>query len=99
MGVDSGIVGVSVRNRGIRKIYPEFRYAKEAGPACKDLSPRTRDAVPLAPFLRGGSVGRLYMLRRYCPPTSNNAVVICPREHTRTASISTANTLPFSITV
>ena len=39
-----------------------------------------------------------YMLRRYCPPTSNSAFVICPSEQPRTASISTANTLPFSIT-
>lgn len=40
-----------------------------------------------------------YMLRRYCPPTSNSALVIWPSEHTRTASISTANTLPLAITV
>ena len=40
-----------------------------------------------------------YMLRRYWPPTSNNAFVICPSEQTRTASISTSNTLPLSITV
>ena len=39
-----------------------------------------------------------YMLRRYCPPTSNNALVICPNEHTRTASISTSNTFLLSIT-
>src|SRR4249920_2089254 len=26
------------------------------------------------------------ILRRYSPPTSNNACVICPSEHTRTAS-------------
>jgi hypothetical protein len=39
-----------------------------------------------------------YMLRRYCPPTSNSAFVICPSEHTRTASISTSNTLRLSIT-
>ena len=39
-----------------------------------------------------------YMLRRYCPPTSNRAWVMCPSEHVRTASISTANTLRFSIT-
>lgn len=42
--------------------------------------------------------GRRHMLRRYCPPTSNSAFVICPRLHTRTASISTANTLPLSMT-
>ena len=40
-----------------------------------------------------------YMLRRYCPPTSNSASVICPSEHTRTASISTSKTLPLAITV
>jgi len=39
-----------------------------------------------------------YMLRRYCPPTSNRALVICPRLQQRTASISTAKTLPLSIT-
>ena len=39
-----------------------------------------------------------HMLRRYCPPTSNSALVICPSEHTRTASISTSNTLRLSIT-
>src|SRR5881409_3381184 len=37
------------------------------------------------------------MLRRYCPPTSNSALVICPSEHTRTASTSTSNTLRLSI--
>src|SRR6185503_9487513 len=41
---------------------------------------------------------RRYMLRRYCPPTSNSACVICPSEHTRTASISTANTFSSLIT-
>ena len=39
-----------------------------------------------------------YMLRRYWPPTSNSALVICPSEHTRTVFISSAKTLPFSIT-
>ena len=39
-----------------------------------------------------------YMLRRYCPPTSNSAWVICPSEHTRTVFTSSANTLPLSIT-
>lgn len=33
-----------------------------------------------------------YMLLRYCPPTSNNAFVICPSEQTRTTSTSTSNT-------
>ena len=37
---------------------------------------------------------RRYMLRRYWPPTSKSACVIWPSEHTRTASISAANTLP-----
>src|SRR6185436_13188135 len=41
---------------------------------------------------------RPYMLRRYCPPTSNSACVICPSEHTRTASIRTANTFSSLIT-
>ena len=40
-----------------------------------------------------------YMFLRYCPPTSNSASVICPSEHTRTASTSTSNTLPLAITV
>src|SRR5437588_6486120 len=39
-----------------------------------------------------------YMLRRYWPPTSNSACVICPSEHTRTASISTAKTFSLRIT-
>jgi hypothetical protein len=39
-----------------------------------------------------------YILRRYCPPTSNSALVICPSEQTRTASISTSNTFLLSIT-
>ena len=38
------------------------------------------------------------MLRRYCPPTSNSALVICPSEQTRTVSHQLANTLPLSIT-
>src|SRR5690606_33969417 len=42
---------------------------------------------------------RLHMLRRYCPPTSNNALVICPSEQRRRASISTSQTLPSAITV
>ena len=41
---------------------------------------------------------RNYILRRYCPPTSNSAFVICPSEQTRTASISTSKTFLFSIT-
>ena len=40
----------------------------------------------------GELAGRSYMLRRYWPPTSNSACVICPSEQTRTASISTSNT-------
>lgn len=39
------------------------------------------------------------MLRRYCPPTSNNALLICPSEQMRTASTSTSKTLPSAITV
>ena len=39
------------------------------------------------------------MLRRYWPPTSNSASVIWPSEQTRTASISTSNTLPLAMTV
>ena len=46
-----------------------------------------------------GRPGHAYMLLRYCPPTSNSALVICPSEHTRTVFISSANTLPSSITV
>ena len=33
-----------------------------------------------------------YILLRYCPPTSNSALVICPSEQQRTASTSTSNT-------
>ena len=38
------------------------------------------------------------MLLRDCPPTANRASVICPGEHTRTASIKTSNTLQSAIT-
>src|SRR5882724_767824 len=38
------------------------------------------------------------MLRRYWPPTSNSACVICPNEQTRTASISTSKTFSSAIT-
>lgn len=31
-----------------------------------------------------------YIFLLYCPPTSNKAVVICPKEHTFVASISTS---------
>ena len=54
-------------------------------------------------YNRDGSVVTLgssanYIFRRYCPPTSNSALVICPNEHTRTASINTAKTFSFRIT-
>ena len=39
-----------------------------------------------------------YMLRRYCPPTSNSEFVICPSEQHRTARINTSNTLSLAIT-
>ena len=42
------------------------------------------------PSLRTGAAD--YMLRRYCPPTSNSALVIWPSEQQRTASTSTSNT-------
>ena len=57
----------------------------------------------LQPLYQGSSsllmVAKPYMLRRYWPPTSYSAVVICPSEQYFTASTSTANTLPFSMTV
>jgi hypothetical protein len=46
----------------------------------------------------GSSKTHHYMLRRYCPPTSNKALVICPSEQQRTACIRTSKTLRFSIT-
>ncbi len=36
-----------------------------------------------------------YILRRYLPPASNSASVICPSEQWRTAPISAANTFSF----
>ena len=42
--------------------------------------------------------GGPHMLRRYCPPTSKSALVICPREHTRTVLTSSSNTLPLAMT-
>jgi hypothetical protein len=44
--------------------------------------------------VRGVSLS--YILRRYCPPTSNMAWVICPKEQTFTADIRASNKLPFS---
>jgi hypothetical protein len=69
-----------------------------------------RRACPLAGGAEARSQGKAmgeraagfaldYMLLRYSPPTSNSALVICPSEHTRTVFISSAKTLPSSITV
>ncbi len=44
------------------------------------------------------NVGGDHMFRRYWPPTSNSVSLIWPSEHTRTASIRTANTFSFLIT-
>src|SRR3990167_8808023 len=41
---------------------------------------------------------RFHIFLLYCPPTSNKAFVIWPREQQRTASISTSNTFLLSIT-
>ncbi len=38
-----------------------------------------------------------YIFRRYCPPTSNSALVIWPSEQTRTASIRRANTFSLAM--
>ena len=46
--------------------------------------------------VRSREVALSYMLRRYSPPTSNSARVICPSEQTRTVFISSAKTLPSS---
>jgi signal transduction histidine kinase len=45
----------------------------------------------------GRSAHPVQTLRRYWPPTSKNASVICCRLHTRAASISTANTFSPSL--
>ena len=60
--------------------------------ACKEARPRRSVDKALT------RAKRAYMFRRYCPPTSNNELVICPSEQTRTASISTSNTFLLSIT-
>ena len=38
-----------------------------------------------------------YIFRRYCPPTSNSAAVICPNEQTLLASIKASNRFSFLI--
>ena len=38
---------------------------------------------------------QLHIFLLYCPPTSNNAFVICPREHTLHASINTSKIFLF----
>lgn len=46
-----------------------------------------------AVYKRNGENGERvenYMLRRYCPPTSNNAAVICPNEQYFTVSINSS---------
>ena len=44
--------------------------------------------------VRSDRPARGQTLRRYWPPTSKNAAVSCPSEHTRAARISSSNTLP-----
>ena len=55
---------------------------------------RTRSGVATGRPSSSTITARGYMLRRYWPPTSKNASVIWPSEHTRAASISSSNTLP-----
>jgi N-acetylglucosamine-6-sulfatase len=49
-------------------------------------------------FRRMGGHPAAHIERRYWPPTSNRACVICPSEQTRTASISTSKTFLLSMT-
>ena len=84
----------------------QHHAANGPGPIASNSSTR-RPASGPAEGLREGSAAtprakdraRRYMLRRYWPPTSNSASVIWPSEQTRTASISTSNTLPLAMTV
>ena len=60
-------------------------------PACSERGVRASSA-PNAAF--APVAGARYTLRRYWPPTSKNAPVSCPSEHTRAARISSSNTFP-----
>ena len=68
-------------------------YERNIARRCAVSDTRAGVVVLSDPGLRRG-----YMLRRYCPPTSNSALVIWPSEQTRTVFISSAKTLPLSIT-
>jgi hypothetical protein len=95
---------VTVRNPLIGRV--RGRHGTRALPAGHAL---TRSVRRIGETLRSTEAPRAavsdrlsapaHMFLRYCPPTSNSAFVICPSEHTRTASISASNTLPSAITV
>ena len=87
-------VGFGLRLLSARTSKGNVLHADIAFPA----RPRSEHRLGPVPGEDPGRVLGRYMLRRYWPPTSNSACVICPSEQTRTASISTANTFSFSIT-
>jgi hypothetical protein len=86
--------------RLLQKLYRDSEPAQRERIASQLANRRLFPAHRLASTDTAGGARAVpnYMLRRYCPPTSNNASVICPSEQQRTASISTSNTLRFSIT-
>ena len=86
----------SVPTRAAKPLWPEPPRSAKRKP-----EPPERNLPRWFGFLFGSNFRgppAAYILRRYCPPTSNSALVICPSEQTRTASISTPNTFLFSIT-
>jgi hypothetical protein len=84
------------RSRRCEHAHRRTREARRAFQRSRAWLASDFPCVPAVCALSGRA--RHHMLRRYCPPTSNSALVIWPRLHTRTASISTSNTLRLSIT-
>lgn len=81
-----------VRVAGTRSFAEAVRPAHPLGTTHSVVARRVQQPRRIEALQRWRPRRPTYILRRYCPPTSNSACVICPSEQTRTASISTANT-------
>ena len=87
-------VGAAIRDRGDVPFLHTTRDNTAAIRASTRRWASCTAAPSSSPPTRCPRSARDYMLRRYWPPTSKNASVIWPSEHTRAASISSSNTLP-----
>lgn len=54
------------------------------------------ECSPTSPIKKRNNIRTSYILRRYCPPTSNSECVIWPKEQTLVASINSSNIFAFS---